>query len=328
MLLLLFFVAIRSEANESSLSSADAPNITEDINKTEFSAPDKIEKINNSEINDSSEMSATEQADATEIEETKESHSSDFQIEPPDPEEIEFENRERQRQHEYSSFHKPHYRDEERVICVGNHTTPSYINGKPGCGCERGYIGKEGDVNGTDCWKCENPCSTLAKCVAYNICKCIDGMDGDGFDCYPPPPKIKNIISPLPGTHPLHVIVQFEKVKFQPYLGFCKFGNIKTAGHTFTNNSFACIQPESSGSTKLSISFDGSHFSDEQHYSLVAIEKIVEKKEEKQFDGSELSHKCALVSIVFAVAAFVIKFITQFKLLKKFTKDPLLAKVE
>lgn len=213
--------------------------------------------------------------------------------------------------------------DEDRPECIGNNSYPNRVGDKYICTCRNGYFGKEGDVNGTDCWTCKPFCHTLAKCVAENTCKCHDGLLGDGYSCYPPAPSIKNIITPSSGIHPIHVIVEYtEASSFEPYMAFCKFDELISGAQIFKNKSIACLQPQLSGTCHLSISFDGQHFSESQKYSYVST-LTAQKIDAQPFDFSKYSQLFAIISIVLTITAALIKFKGFFGSSKAIFRDPL-----
>ena len=173
--------------------------------------------------------------------------------------------------------HDPFMREEkqEPVICNAPHTKPHW-NRK--CTCEEGYFGNESTINTTGCWICKPLCHHQASCINNDTCVCSGGLVGDGINsCVPPMPKIVSIRKPSGTlTHPISINIVHNLSHYIPFESYCKFGNKTVIGMSHENSSISCLMPpDLKMQVQLSISFDGSNFSESHDFSPVNANRIV-----------------------------------------------------
>lgn len=156
----------------------------------------------------------------------------------------------------------------EPFKCYGAHTRETW--GKK-CVCEEGYFGTEEDIRTVGCYTCSKKCHPAAKCIMQDVCKCNNGLIGDGTVCEMPEPKIKQIIQPFPNQlAPVPVLVEYDAPSFIPYHAFCKINSKTVPAMIYSNSTIACLSPDKQrGDASLSISYDGVKYSQSQSYKIV-----------------------------------------------------------
>ena len=179
--------------------------------------------------------------------------------------------KQKMRRHQY---HLPGEDDEEleKTICLGPNTVPE----RPGkCMCKYGFIGKPETINTTGCWKCDPPCHGSASCVANNTCECKAQLIGDGIThCDPPVPHLISIGKPIKIDgilkEPVRFPVKVDANGFEPHTAFCKFGDLIAGALLSSSTEIICLTPlDAKGNVKLSVSYNGTAFSNSLDYSVV-----------------------------------------------------------
>lgn len=135
------------------------------------------------------------------------------------------------------------------------------LNGNE-CVCKPGYQGDKEQ----GCWKC-GLCHQSANCVSPGVCKCIEGLIGDGVrQCNFPIPKIKDITPDQITTEVAEVLVNLDQdSKYFAAQVYCRFNNKYTVGTMLDQRTIACDTPEdlSDKHTLISVSFDNMTWSKE-----------------------------------------------------------------
>jgi hypothetical protein len=131
-----------------------------------------------------------------------------------------------------------------------------------GCECRPGFFGS--NPNGQGCWLCNQTCHPLASCVRTPACECFFGYRGDGVEsCELSTPVLTNLAL-FRGAVDGECLVNatFSNTERIAGTGYCKFGQILVQAESVENGVVQCRLPEiDGGSTMVSISFDGVHFS-------------------------------------------------------------------
>ncbi|EAY10712.1 hypothetical protein TVAG_364370 [Trichomonas vaginalis G3] len=108
-----------------------------------------------------------------------------------------------------------------------------------------------------------SPCHRAARMVNEE-CKCFGGLIGDGItECVAPEPQITRVNPTVLNALSLNTIdVYYKSTDFTPQSAYCKVGKTVHLGRVISKGSIRCEVPaKNGGSSKVTISFDGSHWS-------------------------------------------------------------------
>lgn len=148
--------------------------------------------------------------------------------------------------------------DEDLVKC----NKSNVILKKRRCMCLPGYYSNNSLEYG--CWSCYPACNKFAVCTTSNICRCIEGFEGDGFKC-----KAKQVepisLSPQRCVDPfrcrINITLEKSQINFPRSL-FCKFDSVITQAERINADTISCRVPQSKNELiKVSVSLDGTIWS-------------------------------------------------------------------
>ena len=215
----------------------------------------------------------------------------------------------RMNRHRHHHFPGENDEEEEKTICIGPNTIP--IRGGK-CQCKYGFIGNEETINTTGCWKCDPQCHGSAVCVANNTCECTGRLIGDGFTyCEPPVPKLISIGKPIYKDNilkePVAFPVKVDADGFEPHSAFCKFGSVIAGALLSSSDEIICLTPiDVKGTLQLSVSYNGTAFSNSLEYSVVHGKIIPFELPKNEFQNELNQLKLHLTCVIILTIIYIL----------------------